>query len=263
MTWIGTSGHCLSLYHSSRSRRNLGHCCTAGNSFSLLLPSSLLSSSFLNGTGSSVGDDGLGVGGGGKGKRICTVHSFLSPVILIILMIISAQSAIATLTTLLIVFPSFILILNYTLPRIRYTNFFVSWTVSSFVLILGVFELEVVPYLEILLYENLIFLTMTSCSLIMAIVIRKRSESLIQTPLLEEYHGHHHYDHQLSIGYCSWLKCSIGASSENLFMTGLAVTTSLLVYGSQLITTTICHPYLAYGSVLLPDDCSDVYSDFG
>lgn len=233
MTWIGKRSHCLSLYRSSRSN---GHC-YFNPAFSLLSPP-LLSS-------------GSGGGGIGSNGGFCDVHSLLSPVILIILLLVASQSAVSTLVSLLIVFPSSLFIVNYTLPRLKFTNFFLSWSISSFIIILSIFEFEVVPYLEILLYENLIFLSLTSCSLISAIIIRKRSQSTT-IALLDHPSSH----------YCSWLKCSINSSNKTLYMVGLVVTTCVLIYGSQLMTTTICHPYLAYGSVLLPDDCSDVYSDF-
>lgn len=245
MTWItGINGHCLNLLYRSRRNRQ---CSNNGTSVSLLSSQQSHPSggNFLSSTASGSSETGT----------ICDVHSLMSPVILIILMVVSAQSAILTFITQLIVLPSFILILNYSLPRIRLTNLFISWTVSSFILIVSVFEFEVVPYLEILLYENIIFVSLTTIALITAIIIRKRSQSM--SPI-DQYHDPLYNGHN----YCSFLKCMINSKNSNLFLTGLIVTMVVLVYGSQLMTTTICHPYLAYGTVLIPDDCTDVYSDF-
>ncbi|XP_022239776.1 palmitoyltransferase ZDHHC23-like, partial [Limulus polyphemus] len=45
------------------------------------------------------------------------------------------------------------------------------------------------------------------------------------------------------------------------FLIGLFALIIACCYGSNLTLTTICHPKLMWGTILLPDNCNDVYGD--
>ncbi|XP_021942036.1 probable protein S-acyltransferase 16, partial [Zootermopsis nevadensis] len=63
--------------------------------------------------------------------------------------------------------------------------------------------------------------------------------------------------------HCVWLDCCIGDKNHQLFVFGVLFSAGALVYGAILTITTVCHPsFYIMETVLLPDDCSDVYHDF-
>lgn len=74
-----------------------------------------------------------------------------------LLMVIAAQGW-AWMTCVFICFPFFFALYQYKLPSKIRTRFFVAWSIVSFFFLLAVFELEVVPYLEILFIENFILM---------------------------------------------------------------------------------------------------------
>src|SRR5689334_16363888 len=89
---------------------------------------------------------------------------FVAPILLFFLILLSGISPSLTVIVLLVLLPGLFLGLNYFHPKMRFSNFYASWTISSFALLVGVFELEVMPYLDILVVENsiiLLFVIMT------------------------------------------------------------------------------------------------------
>ncbi|CAB3373372.1 Hypothetical predicted protein [Cloeon dipterum] len=62
--------------------------------------------------------------------------------------------------------------------------------------------------------------------------------------------------------HCYWLDCCIGSKNVRKFLTGSMLTTCALFLYSYLVLTTACHPFLLMDSILVPDDCSDVFYDF-
>lgn len=78
---------------------------------------------------------------------------------------------------------------------------------------------------------------------------------------------------KLSVGYplcdlifvvfCCRLDCCVGDKNHQLFVLGTLLSAAALVYGAILTLTTVCHPsFYIMETILLPDDCSDVYHDF-
>jgi palmitoyltransferase len=57
------------------------------------------------------------------------------------------------------------------------------------------------------------------------------------------------------------LDCCIGESNYRWYMAALATAVCQLALCSNLILTTACHPFIVFATVMLPDDCSDVYFD--
>lgn len=63
-----------------------------------------------------------------------------------------------------------------------------------------------------------------------------------------------------------WLDCCIGESNHKYFLAGCALAMFALLFGANLSMTSICHPFFVFRifsiSVLLPDDCSDVFDQY-
>lgn len=55
------------------------------------------------------------------------------------------------------------------------------------------------------------------------------------------------------------LDCCIGSSNLKWYLRCLFFSAIAFIYGSNLTMTSVCHPFKLIGTVLLPDDCSDVY----
>ncbi|EEC03487.1 zinc finger protein, putative [Ixodes scapularis] len=173
-------------------------------------------------------------------------------------------------------------------------GFFLSWTVTSLVLLLGVFHLEVVPYLEILYSENFFLMTMVTFTCICGYLVHsnpgyvgpvaaemvKSSNAaascsvdfaygegdtctvcqLVKPPRCSHCHFCGHCvlkrDH-----HCVWLDTCVGERNHRAFILGLAGLVVSLLYGSNLTLTTVCRPRTLWGTVLVPESCSEVYED--
>lgn len=61
--------------------------------------------------------------------------------------------------------------------------------------------------------------------------------------------------------YISFLKTTLTTRTRPVYILGCALGVAALVYAAQLSTTTICHPALMFDTLLLPEDCSDVFTD--
>ncbi|KAF4517124.1 hypothetical protein B566_EDAN008883 [Ephemera danica] len=61
--------------------------------------------------------------------------------------------------------------------------------------------------------------------------------------------------------HCVWLDCCIGDCNISKYLLGLFFASIALFYGSYLTLTTVCHPFLVMDTILIPDDCSDVFFD--
>ena len=113
-----------------------------------------------------------------------------------------------------------------------------------------VFELEVVPYLEILIAENFVLIALTALSVILVMFIRK-NELELQTQT-------QNYDQMI---YNHWIRSAVSHRFYTVYVLSQVLASIALIYGSQLTLTTICHSRLLLWTVLIPEDCSDVYFD--
>ncbi|XP_008558429.1 palmitoyltransferase ZDHHC23-B [Microplitis demolitor] len=174
------------------------------------------------------------------------------------------------------------------LPR---SKFFIMWTITSVIIMLSVFEMCVVPLLEILPEENLIFVAGVVGGIACGHKTRINADCLAQDGAvaavaqeleLEEgtsgtedddfcvtcrkktppraYHCRICQTCVLGREYhCKWLDCCIGANNLKWYLGCLISSTVAFIYGSNLTMTSVCHPFILIGTILLPDDCSDVY----
>jgi len=69
------------------------------------------------------------------------------------------------------------------------------------------------------------------------------------------------YNHNYCFIYSYRIDCCIGKHNRKLYMAGLVLGSVLFTFLSNLILTTLCHPFNVFATIMLPDDCSDVYYD--
>jgi palmitoyltransferase len=192
----------------------------------------------------------------GRGALQLDKESAAAAVLITSTILMSSQGFLWTILGLFTFFPILGISLKLGLSRFRGTHFYISWAISSFVLLVYVFEFQVVPYLEIYLYENVTVLLLTASALVCAILVRRDSLHLARrgSPPPSSVSP--------SEEYISWLNCVVDPNNRLHYAKGLLFAALALVYESHLTMTTICHPVLVYNTVLVPDDCSDVYGDF-
>ncbi|KAJ3643738.1 hypothetical protein Zmor_026430 [Zophobas morio] len=155
-----------------------------------------------------------------------------------------------------------------TIPR---TKFFIVWTVTSIIILYIIFEFLVIPLLEILVEEN-IFLTILFAGFLLCFYLMKiRNNTLGKIGESEAESGYVGSYNRCSIcqvvvpekdHHCVWFDCCVGRHNQCLFVLALFFAIASLLYSSNLTLTSVCHPFIVYKSILLPDDCSDVYQQF-
>ncbi|XP_077293409.1 zinc finger DHHC-type palmitoyltransferase GABPI isoform X2 [Arctopsyche grandis] len=153
--------------------------------------------------------------------------------------------------------------------------FFIIWLSSSILFLMCVFHIWVISLLEILPEENVILVVLTTGSIACLYSAKQKAHQLVKSSLLEDAEDSSEvYSNSsdscilcqgiLPSGYehCIWLDCCIGSDNNKLFSCGVFLGMAALFYGSNLTLTTVCHPFIFYKTILLPDDCSDVYYEY-
>lgn len=178
------------------------------------------------------------------------------------------------------------------------TRFFLSWTVSSLVVLLGVFQLEVVPYLEILFSENTVLMLAVALTCLCAYQVHNCPPDILAPSVTVEPMGKSAEATACSVSvpytesedskcsvcqvvqpprcshchlcgrcflkrdhHCVWLDTCIGEKNHRAFILGLAALLVSLVYGANLTLTTVCRPKMLWDTFLIPDNCFEVYED--
>ncbi|XP_050035935.1 palmitoyltransferase ZDHHC23-B isoform X3 [Dermacentor andersoni] len=178
------------------------------------------------------------------------------------------------------------------------TKFFLSWTVSSLVVLLGVFQLEVVPYLEILFSENTVLMLAVGFTCLCAYLVHNCPPDVLAPSITAEPVGKSAEATACSVSvpytetedskcsvcqvvqpprcshchlcgrcflkrdhHCVWLDTCIGEKNHRAFILGLVGLLVSLVYGANLTLTTVCRPKMLWDTFLIPDNCFEVYED--
>lgn len=68
-------------------------------------------------------------------------------------------------------------------------------------------------------------------------------------------------DHGQTALFLLRLDTCVGERNHRAFILGLAGLVVSLLYGSNLTLTTVCRPRTLWGTVLVPESCSEVYED--
>ncbi|XP_022199994.2 palmitoyltransferase ZDHHC23-B [Nilaparvata lugens] len=223
-------------------------------------------------------------GGNGEARRM--LLGAVLPLILVpALGFVAAQGVIAS----VIIFSTLPIVLVYAhflcARAHSATKFFAVWALVSLVLIFAIFETTVVQMLEIRNDENMSFYILTLAlgvcvykTKVLAAAGYLSNDVKYSEALLREYDTmcpvcrksvpsrtfHCQICHSCIIKrdlHCAWLDCCIGETNHGWYMLTLLTLIAQLTLCSNLILTTACHPFVVWGSIMLPDDCSDVYFD--
>ncbi|XP_018358550.1 PREDICTED: palmitoyltransferase ZDHHC23 isoform X2 [Trachymyrmex cornetzi] len=218
------------------------------------------------------------------GAKQISVDAMLPLVVVPILAVIAAQAFLCTVAVFLVT-PVLVYYLHHNFLRfLLRTKFFLMWTITSVLMMMLVFEISVVPLLEILPEENLVFMVCVVGGMWCGYKTKLNADASIQenadaVDVLELGDGsgelcamcrrrtppkaHHCRLCQTCIlnreYHCKWLDCCVGSSNLRWYVSCLFFSAIAFIYGSNLTMTSVCHPFILIGTILLPDDCSDVY----
>ncbi|EFA10318.2 palmitoyltransferase ZDHHC23 [Tribolium castaneum] len=192
---------------------------------------------------------------------------FILP-LMFILSSISLWWTIFSFTAVVVILASVFRFFIKTIPQ---TKFFVVWTITSIIILYVIFELIVIPLLEILFEENVLLSVFFATFLLCFYLMKQRNNSLGRIGESEAESGFvgtgtRCYICQVLVPdkdhHCVWFDCCVGRHNQCLFILALIFAIASLVYSSNLTLTSVCHPFIFYKTILLPDDCSDVYQQF-
>ncbi|XP_012285674.1 palmitoyltransferase ZDHHC23 [Orussus abietinus] len=200
-----------------------------------------------------------------------------------ILAVVAAQTLLCTILIFLAT-PLLVYYLHHNFLRfLLRTKFFLVWTIVSVLMLLLVFEICVVPLLEILPEENFVFVSYVVGGLWCGYKTRLKADHATQDSIIAQglelgegsgelctscrrrappkaYHCHTCQTCILGREYhCKWLDCCVGSGNLRWYLGCLFFSGIAFIYGSYLTITSVCHPFILIGTILLPDDCSEVY----
>ncbi|XP_015114016.1 palmitoyltransferase ZDHHC23 [Diachasma alloeum] len=218
-----------------------------------------------------------------SGTKQVSIDATIPLIALPVLTLIAAQTIYLTVIVFLLT-PIIIYHLHHNflrfLPR---SKFFLMWTITSVIMLMLVFEMCVVPLLEILFEENCVFMAGVVGGIFCGVKTKSKSDSALQNDSLEHdsevgreseevcllckkpppARTYHCRTCQTCVAnreyHCKWLDCCIGSSNLRWYLSCLLCSAVAFIYGSNLTMTSVCHPFILIGTILLPDDCSDVY----
>ncbi|KYQ54787.1 putative palmitoyltransferase ZDHHC23 [Trachymyrmex zeteki] len=220
------------------------------------------------------------------GAKQISVDAMLPLLAVPILAVIAAQAFLCTVLVFLVT-PVLVYYMHHNFLRfLLRTKFFLMWTITSVLMMMLVFEISVVPLMEILPEENLVFMVCVVGGMWCGYKTKLNADASIQENAgavdiqsLELGNGsgelcatcrrrtppkaHHCRLCQTCIlnreYHCKWLDCCVGSSNLRWYVSCLFFSAIAFIYGSNLTMTSVCHPFILIGTILLPDDCSDVY----
>lgn len=188
-----------------------------------------------------------------EGLRKLQSFDFVIPsAILLLTFYFSTFGLLFTLLFLFVILPVIFAILQariYCGNKIN-SSFYISWTVSSLLILLYVFEFVVVSFLEITIKENYLELTFVSISVGIVCFLRYKNKCDLN---IDDKPNRLLY-------YNQWIGTNVHLEHAKLYLLSLVMINCALIFGSYLSVTTICHTF-QFGVVLVPDDCSEIYFD--
>ncbi|KAF5298145.1 hypothetical protein FQA39_LY02569 [Lamprigera yunnana] len=172
--------------------------------------------------------------------------------------------------TIILFMLSFVLLTYfYFVESVRRSNFFFVWTITTAVILVSVFEFVVVPFLEILIHENVVFVLLFAISVTGTFIVKRRTTHLrhLQNEIGEHGKTLNHCSFcQVWITekdyHCVWVNSCIGRYNKCIWITTDILAIIFLLYNTNLTLTAVCHPFRIYKTILLPDDCSEVYEQY-
>ncbi|XP_059046460.1 palmitoyltransferase ZDHHC23-B [Achroia grisella] len=208
-----------------------------------------------------------------KPSRKIDMDAILPFLILPILLLIATISRATT----IIVMVAIAMGTSYVLSRPRQKNrspFFYSWTLSSGLYLFLVFEIGVLGLLEVTQLENFIFLML----FISTGYFFYKMKTVGDFELTAGSSKGKEYSPVLTADSCYcricqievndmffhsiWWDCCVLKLNYGYFLAGQFLAFATLLFGTNLGLTSVCQPFILYGSILLPENCDDVYYEF-
>lgn len=170
------------------------------------------------------------------------------------------------------------------LPR---TRFYLSWSISSWTFLILLFEVEVVPTLEITAKENTLFILLavaaSMCAWLTwykAKVLEDQTSSAHHNWFLQEVDSNvQMQDKPASVSprtypcricqgsvvmrdhHCIWMDCCVGQNNHGFFLLAVILFIAGTLYAANLSLTALCQPETYFSILYLPRDCSEVYEN--
>lgn len=210
-----------------------------------------------------------------KSNNIKIDFDTIIPIFLLpLIFAVSTISLVSTIIVMSLMISSLLCASKFTKVSSR-TQFFYAWTICSGFYLFLIFEFDILTMLEITQMENLslmILFSLTIVSLYNVRIARNQYQPLATLPesqfnissrQTESFHCQVcQTDVRDRYFHSYWLDCCISSSNHTYYLLGLSFAVVTLVFGANLGLTTVCHPYIFYKSILMPEDCSDVYFEF-
>ncbi|XP_073949162.1 zinc finger DHHC-type palmitoyltransferase GABPI [Choristoneura fumiferana] len=151
------------------------------------------------------------------------------------------------------------------------SSFFYSWTLSSGIYLFLVFEFGVLRLLEITQVENFVLLVLVACTCYFFHKMKAVADFELATgsskgkeysPVLTS-DSHYCQICQIEVNerffHSIWWDCCVLRPNYPYFLAGQIFAFATLLFGTNLGLTTVCQPFIFIGTILMPEDCSDVY----
>ncbi|XP_026483551.1 palmitoyltransferase ZDHHC23-A [Vanessa tameamea] len=194
-------------------------------------------------------------------------------IILPLLLVLSTTSKLVTIIVMIFIGMGAL----YVQSRPRQKNrspFFYSWTLSSGIYMFLIFELGILRLLEITQLENFVFLLLltSTCYFFYKMKAVADFELATGTSKGKEYSpvltsdSYYCQICQIEVNerffHSIWWDCCVLRPNYIYFVAGQVFAFATLLYGTNLGLTTVCQPFILYGTILMPEDCNDVYYEF-
>ncbi|XP_063375071.1 palmitoyltransferase ZDHHC23-A-like [Cydia amplana] len=189
-------------------------------------------------------------------------------VILPLLLLLSAWSR-ATTIIVMIALGMGALYVNSRPHQKNRSPFFFSWTLSSGIYLFLIFEFG--GLLAIMQMEKIVFLLLVACTCYFFYKMKAiagfelptgSSKGKEYSPVLTS-DSHDCQICQIEVNerffHSIWWDCCVLRANYPCYLAGQIFAFATLLFGTNLALTSICHPFILIGTILLPEDCQDVY----
>ncbi|KAJ0175495.1 hypothetical protein K1T71_008654 [Dendrolimus kikuchii] len=207
-----------------------------------------------------------------SGKKV-DIDAVLPFLVLPGLMLIATISRAVTITVIVIIGMGALYV--HSRPRQKNRSpFCFSWTLSSGITMFLVFEFNILGLLEITQLEHLIFLLLLACTCYFFYKMKAVADFELATgsskgkdysPVLTS-DSYYCQVCQIEVNerffHTIWWDCCVLRPNYLFYLAGHIFAFATLLFGSNLGLTSICQPYLFYGSILMPENCENVYFEF-
>lgn len=212
----------------------------------------------------------LSYGANKSNKKKVEMDKILPFVILPLLLLLAAWSRVMTIVVMVAIGMGALYV--HSRPRQKNRSpFFLSWTLSSGIYLFLVFELGVMRLLEITQMENFVFLLLVACTCYFFYKMKMIADFELATgsskgkeysPVLTS-DSHYCQICQIEVNerffHSIWWDCCVLRPNYPCYLAGQIFAFATLLFGTNLALTSICQPFILIGTILLPEDCQDVY----